>query len=159
MDPEQQIQQLKDSLRDIVMMITERGQPLNPDLKLMLARVMEHVASRIQELRGQGAIPTPAPQLDPSQHPSSNVNSFGYDEKTGKLRVKFQGDYPQQNGPVYEYGGVPKDIFELFRRGAVPARTDGQNRWGKWWKGKVPSVGASLYTLIKGGGYPYQKVA
>jgi hypothetical protein len=87
------------------------------------------------------------------------VHSFGYDEDNGNLLVKFQGDYPQDNGSVYQYSGVPKNIFELFRKGAIPARTDGKNKWGKWWKGKVPSVGASLYTLIKESGYPYQKVA
>ena len=90
--------------------------------------------------------------------PSSNINSFGYDEDTGRLLVKFQGDYPQENGPIYAYGGVPKQIFDLFRRGAVPARTHGQNRWGRWWEGKVPSMGASLYTLIREGGYPYQRL-
>lgn len=89
---------------------------------------------------------------------SSNVHSFGYDDKTGRLLVKFQGDYPDQNGPVYGYSGVPKQIYDLFRQGAVPARTDGKNDWGEWWKGKVPSLGASLYTLIKNGGYPYQRL-
>jgi KTSC domain-containing protein len=104
------------------------------------------------------ATPEPLPPIKPGM-PSSNVHSFGYDQDNGKLLVKFQGDYPQENGPVYAYGGVPKEIFELFKRGAVPARTDGRNKWGEWWKGKVPSLGASLYTLIKGGNYPYQRVA
>lgn len=90
--------------------------------------------------------------------PSSNVHSFGYDDKTGRLLVKFQGDYPDQNGPVYGYSGVPKQIYDLFRQGAVPARTDGHNEWGEWWKGKSPSLGASLYTLIRGGNYPYQRL-
>ncbi len=159
MNNEEQINALKEALRDVMMIIAERGQPLNEDLKALLVQVMEHVANRIQQLKGEEQLPTKAPNLEPSQHPSSNINSFGYNEDTGELMVKFQGDYPQQNGPIYKYGGVPKQIFELFRKGAVPARTNGQNKWGKWWKGKVPSVGASMFTLIKNGGYPYQKVA
>lgn len=157
-DNEQKINELKEALRDVMMLISERGQPLSPDLKALLVQVMEHVANRIQQLRGQEQLPTEIPDLQPS-YPSSNINSFSYDEDTGKLFVKFQGDYPQQNGPVYQYGGVPRQIFDLFRKGAVPARTDGKNKWGKWWKGKNPSMGASMFTLIKNGGYPYQKVA
>ena len=157
-EKEQQINQLKEALRDVMMLIAERGQPLSSDLKALLVQVMEHVANRIQQLRGQENLPVEVPNLEPS-YPSSNINSFSYDKDTGKLFVKFQGDYPQQNGPVYQYGGVPPQIFELFRKGAVPARTDGKNKWGKWWKGKNPSMGASMYTLIKQGAYPYQKVA
>jgi len=155
---EQRINELKEALRDVMMLIAERGQPLSQDLRLLLVQVMEHVANRIQQLRNEEQLPTEVPPLQES-YPSSNVNSFAYDEDSGKLFVKFQGDYPQQNGPVYQYTGVPKQIFELFRRGAVPARTDGKNKWGSWWKGKVPSVGATMFTLIKNGGYPYQKVA
>lgn len=72
--------------------------------------------------------------------------------------VKFQGDYPEQNGPVYGYEGVPKQIFNLFQKGAIPATTDGSNKWGSWWKGKTPSLGASLNALIKQGGYSYQRL-
>lgn len=157
---EQRIQELKDALRDIMAMIVDRGQPLNDDIRQMLAQVMEHVAERIQALRqeGESSVEGLQPELEPSMA-SSNINSFAYDDKTGNLMVKFQGDYPQQNGPVYSYGGVPKQIFDLFRSGSVPARTEGKNKWGKWWKGKVPSMGASMFTLIKGGGYPYKKVS
>lgn len=157
-DNEQQINELKEALRDVMMLIAERGQPLSPDLKTVLVQVMEHVANRIQQLRGQEQLPKQIPNLEPS-YPSSNINSFGYDEKTGNLLVKFQGDYPKQNGPVYSYGGVPKVIFDLFKKGAIPARTKGKNKWGEWYPGKNPSMGASMFTLIKNGGYPYQKVA
>jgi hypothetical protein len=154
---EQAIQDLKAALQEIMQLITARGQ-LSEEMKGMLAQVMEHVAGRIQELRAEGVPATPSEPPLNKEGPSSNVHSFGYDPENGKLMVKFQGKYPQENGPVYSYGGVPQVIFELFRKGAVPARTDGQNKWGKWWKGKVPSLGASLYTLIKNGGYPYQRV-
>ena len=84
---------------------------------------------------------------------SSNVWGFNYDQNSNKLLVKFN------EGGIYEYNNVPRHIFELFRRGAVPAKTEGQNNYGKWWKGKEPSIGAALAELIKKGGYPYQKVA
>ncbi len=162
---EERIEELKNALRQIMQMVTERGQPLSEDLKMILADVMQHVASRIQQLRqeegpteGAPPIGQQQPELNPSMQ-SSNINAFGYDKDTGRLLVKFQGQYPQQNGPVYAYEGVPRSIFELFRKGAIPARTDGKNKWGRWWKGKVPSMGASMYTLIKEGNYPYQRLS
>ena len=83
---------------------------------------------------------------------SSNVAAYSYDQGSGKLKVKFH------NGGLYEYSGVPKEIYELFNSGAIPARTDGKNEYGKWWKGKVPSLGASLHWLVKAGGFPYKKL-
>jgi hypothetical protein len=159
---EEKIQQLKDALKEIMAMIVQRGQPLTPELKDMLFQVMQHVASRIEELRAEGEAPPTAAvassQIEPSG-PSSNVEGFAYDPKTNKLMVRFLGDYPNKNGPIYSYDKVPPQIFDLLRQGAVPARSDGKNKWGKWWKGKTPSFGASVYTLIKNGGYNYRKLA
>jgi len=162
---EQKIEELKNALKQIIQELTSKGQPLSQTLKQKLAQVMDHVANRIQQLRQGGEEDKsnllnvqPEPPLEPSMA-SSNIHSFGYDPESGRLLVKFQGNGAAGAGPVYGYGGVPKVIFELFKRGAVPARTDGQNKWGKWWKGKFPSAGAALYTLIKEGGYPYQKLS
>lgn len=181
------INSIKDALREMMALIVQRGEPLSEELKAKIAQVMEHAANRITQLREQGEKdlepgiiedeeekivgdiyppepppqpPTggPVPPLDKAM-PSSNIHSFAYDKNSGKLYVKFQGDYPSNNGNVYEYTGIPENIFSLFKKGAVPARTDGQNKWGKWWKGKVPSIGASLYTLIKEQGYQYRKIS
>jgi hypothetical protein len=84
---------------------------------------------------------------------SSNIWGFSYDQKNRKLFVRFQGD------GVYEYEGVPPNIFTIFRSGAVPAKTQGQNNYGSWWVGKNPSLGASFYELIRQGGYPFQKLS
>ncbi len=84
---------------------------------------------------------------------SSNVWGFSYDQPNRKLFVKFQGD------GIYEYEGVPPQIFKMFQQGAIPAKTQGKNQYGQWWQGKQPSLGASLHELIKTKGYPYQKVA
>jgi hypothetical protein len=91
--------------------------------------------------------------------PSSNVEGFAYDDKNNRLLVRFLGEHPNRNGPIYAYTGVPPVMFDLLRKGAVPARTDGKNKWGKWWRGKTPSLGASVYTLLRQGGFPYQKLA
>jgi hypothetical protein len=84
---------------------------------------------------------------------SSNIYGFRYDPRTGRLLIRFQ------SGSVYGYNGVPESIFKIFQQGAVPAKTNGQNKFGKWWQGKIPSLGAAFYSLIRQGGYPYQKLS
>lgn len=84
---------------------------------------------------------------------SSNIWGFSYNPKTQKLLVKFN------SGSVYGYTGVQPFIFKIFQSGAIPAKTNGQNRFGKWWRGKTPSLGASMHQLIKLGGYPYQRLS
>lgn len=107
-----------------------------------------------------GAPPTGGnvPQLDQAPHESSNINAFKYDPKNGRLFVKFQDKYPGQNGPIYSYEGVPKNIFEVFARGAVAPKTSGRNRWHTWKKGVTPSHGAAMNALIKEGNYPYRRL-
>lgn len=84
---------------------------------------------------------------------SSNIFGYDYDPSSQTLWVKFQGD------GVYQYEGVPPQIYQIFANGAVPAKTQGQNQYGQWWVGKNPSLGAAFYEAIKSRGYPYQKVA
>lgn len=163
MDPEQQIQKLKDSLRDVMMLIAERNQPISEDLKAMLVQVMEHVANRIQELRGEGQqVLTPIQQevreLQPGPYPSSNINAFKYDYDNGRLLVKFQGKDTADSGPVYSYEGVPKFIYDTFRKGGVAPVTSGKNKYHEWIKGVTPSLGAAMYHLIRTN-YPYERVA
>ena len=83
---------------------------------------------------------------------SSTIYGFMYDDKTGKLKVRFN------EGGVYEYSGVPKQVYQMFEAGAIPAKTDGQNNFGIWWKNKKPSLGASMHSLLKMGGFPYTKI-
>lgn len=168
MPAEQQIQQLKEALFEIVTAIDQADLMDDEEIIGLLAQVMEHVARRIQELRPQeqqepqGApvppAPPQAPQIEPGPFPSSNINGFDYDYKTGKLLVKFNGRTVRDNGPTYSYEGVPRFIFDIFRRGAVPPRTSGRNRWHRWERGKMPSLGAAMYHLIRTN-YPYQRVA
>ena len=138
---EQQIEELKAALAEFMQFIQQRDPPLTGELRLMIAQVMEHVGTRIQQLRQQEQAPTdgltpPPPEEPPigQAMPSSNIFGFGYDPENGRLLVKFQGNDGAGQGPVYGYEGVPKVIFELFKKGGVPASTDGQNKWGKWLK-------------------------
>lgn len=159
---EERINQIKEQIRELMRQITSIGEEPPEFIQDLLLQVIEKAQRQIAELRQEGPkegpIAPPEPPIEPGM-PSSNVEGFAYDDKTGKLLVRFLGQHPNRNGPIYAYEGVPKQIFDLFQKGAVPARTDGQNKWGKWWKGKVPSLGASLYTLIKTQNYPYQKIS
>lgn len=152
----EELEGLLQELLSAIEIVMQSGEILPDEIQGELARTLELLTSRIDQLQTPL---TPPEKISLSRPmPSSNVHSFGYDPKNERLLVKFQGDYPDQNGPVYGYDKVPKQIFDMFQKGAIPARTDGQNKWGKWWKGKVPSLGASLYTLIKQGGYQYQRL-
>jgi hypothetical protein len=183
---EEAIESIKNALREVMQLLAARGRPLTQEEKAMLARVMEHAANRIQELRSQessqtsptseeptpipGTPPVPPtppglppgnpeiPPLEPAPHESSNINAFRYEPEDQKLYVKFQDKYPGQNGPVYSYEGVPNYIFNIFQRGAVAPKTSGSNAWHTWRAGTTPSHGAAMAALIKAGGFPYQRL-
>ncbi len=172
MDNEQKIEAIKEALREIMRVLSERGEPLSDEIKMGLAQVMQHAASRIQQLRQEQSVEpvepvaaqAPAEAIPPvnygnTPHPSSNINAFQYDPKSGKLVVKFMGKDVANAGPQYEYSGVPPWIFDVFKRGAVGPKTSGSNRWHTWKRGVTPSHGAAMAALIKAGGFPYQKVA
>lgn len=163
---EQKINELKNALKEVVEMIISRNEPLSQELELKLAQVMEHVANRIQQLRKEEQNPVEgltAPitpnQLEPGPYPSSNINAFKYDYPSKKLLVKFQGKDVADDGPIYSYEGIQPFIYDTFRKGAVPPKTSGKNKWHTWKKGSMPSLGAAMYNLIRNGGYSYQRIS
>ena len=96
------------------------------------------------------------PVIDGIQHSdlnSSNIWGTQYNPSNQKMRVRFQG------GAEYEYDNIPTNIYRAFSQGQASAKTDGQNDYGKWWKGKNPSMGAAMNQYIKQGGFPYRRVA
>jgi len=182
---EQRIQQLKDSLREAVQILVSRGTALSDQEKVMLTQMMEHVATRIQQLRQEEQAqeqpqeqeqpiseqipqepptltpmepPPEVPPLEPAPFESSNINAFQYEPRSQKLFVKFQDKFPGENGPIYQYEGVPSFVFDVFRRGSIAPKTSGRNQWHTWKQGVTPSHGAAMAALIKEGGYPYQRV-
>lgn len=209
---EEQVEQIKNALRQVMQLIASRGKPVSQEVKDLLRQVIRHAGERIAQLREAQATeaqPTPAgadllwilsggnadafsrylsnvpdPVLNSiasnpervqslinqlskkvtlpvgevsegipkAELQSSNIFGFQYDPRRKLLRVKFQGD------GIYEYGGVPPQIFKAFQAGAVPAKTTGSNEYGYWYRGKEPSLGAAFYELIRDQ-FPYQKVS
>lgn len=157
-----ELQELEELMRDLlqaIQLMVDSGEDMSDELQGAVAETLELLFSRIEELRGEAPPEPPEeqPDLQPSM-PSSNVEGFAYNDKTGQLYVRFLGKHPDRNGPVYQYNNVPQNIYDIFQKGAIPAKTDGKNKWGSWWKGKYPSMGAAMYHLIRAGGFPYQRV-
>lgn len=135
--------------------IDANSQNLNAATQQELALFLQEIWEFIQEQ--QTPILDPIPTLTPSA-PSSNVNAFAYDDKNNKLMVQFLGDHPNPDGPIYEYDNVPPQVFELIQSGMIPAKTSGKNKWGKWWVGKQPSIGASVSEILSKGPFNYRKI-
>lgn len=161
----QQIDQLDDdtmnALTHLLTQANARISQLKQDKEL--GREEQEQAEIADQIAPRTPPPTPPtggpiPPLEQAPHESSNINAFRYDPSNGKLFVKFQDKFPGTNGPVYSYEGVPKNIFEVFRRGAVAPKTSGSNAWHTWKEGVTPSHGAAMYALIREGNYPYQRI-
>ncbi len=124
-----------------------------------LAADPNRLAQVIERLQAQGPPGQPgedAQGIQGTQFPSSNVEGMKYDPQNRKLLVKFHGENQQ---PVYQYDGVPPQIFQLLQHGNAFAKTKGKNRWGEWWPMKNPSIGAAVNQFLKRGGYAYQRVS
>jgi hypothetical protein len=143
--------------------LEQNGAGLNVESQRALGELLQNVLQVIQQQGDAGEPPITPPGGHPQDiqeaMPSSNIEGFAYDDKTGRLMVRFLGKHPERNGPVYAYQGVPPNIADIFMRGAIPAKTNGKNKWGRWWQGKYPSMGAAMAHVIKAGGYPYQRMA
>lgn len=112
-----------------------------------VSNIEQRLGNQITFPSGESAAGIPKAQLN-----SSNVYGFSYDPRNKKMKVRFQ------EGSIYNYDDVPPLIFKAFQAGAIPARTKGKNKFGEWWIGKKPSLGASFFNLIRDR-FPYQKVA
>lgn len=116
---------------------------------------LANVLARLEQ-QNPGQEPTVAPDGIPNtEFPSSNVAGMRYDPKSQKLLVKFHGEGKE---PVYQYDGVPRQIFQILQHGNAFAQTKGKNKWGEWWPMKNPSIGSSVNQYLKAGGYAYQRI-
>jgi hypothetical protein len=156
-----------DLLQSLMQQAAELADELNEE---EMANVLQIFQDAIQLIQGQGGTsdmeepPIEAPEPSGVNHgdtpyPSSNINQFRYDPKTGQLMVKFMGKDVANAGPTYSYEGVPPYIFDILRRGAVGPKTSGQNRWHRWRKGVTPSHGAAMSALIKAGGFKFTRLS
>lgn len=167
MDPQKEIQvleQLIDQLLAGIQEVLQSGETLSDEFQGMIAKELEITLSRIDQLKQQNPVESlppnsSKPQLEPGPFPSSNVNSFKYNPDNQQLYVKFHGKDSADSGPIYRYQNIPKNIYDVFSQGRVAPRTSGKNRYHEWIKGVTPSLGASLYALIREGGFPYQRMS
>jgi len=118
-----------------------------------LANIYNQLHSRITMPQGEVSDGIPKAELQ-----SSNVYGYQYDPRSQSLKVKFNGKDVQQDGPIYQYDGVPPSVFKMIASGAIPAKTTGRNKYGMWFLGKKPSLGASVNELLKIAGFPYQRL-
>lgn len=126
----------------------------DPELKSLLRNPseLERTINFLSQMMPQGEQPSTG-GIQHAPINSSNIYGFRYNPKNGQLLVRFQ------SGSIYKYDGVPAPVFNAFSSGAVPAKTNGQNQWGRWWVGKIPSLGAAFYNLIRQAGYPYSRLS
>lgn len=165
MNPEG-LESLLRELVQAVMQTIQSGETLSDEFQGQLAQTLGNLVSRIDEARSQQSVVESLPPntgnvpiLDQGPYPSSNVNSFKYNPANGQLFVKFHGKDSAGSGPVYKYENVPKNIYDVFSNGRVAPKTSGQNQYHRWIKGVTPSLGASLYALIRNGGFNYSRIS
>ena len=141
----------------------ESGEVLSDELMREVTQLLQDYIRDLQAAPPSAVEPPigelPTQELPGAPHPSSNINAFQYDPKSGRLLVKFMGKDVADAGPTYSYSGVPEYIFDIFKRGAVAPKTSGKNKWHTWRRGVTPSHGAAMYALIKAGKFPYQRLS
>jgi len=132
----------------------------DPELQSLLRdpQELERVIRHLHEMMPSGQPQVSEEGIPHAEINSSNIYGFSYDPTNKTLFVKFQGGQ-SAGGPIYKYEGVPPAVFKAFASGSIPAKTSGQNNFGRWWRGKIPSLGAAFYELIRMGGYPYARVS
>jgi hypothetical protein len=149
--------------------LAQDGANLSPEAQQQLVEFIQNTTEFVEQYQLEQGInppptnpstPTggPVPSLDQAPFPSSNISRFKYDPESQNLIIQFLDKYPNANGPVYSYGGIPPYIFDVLRRGAVGPTTSGKNKWHAWNKNVLPSLGAAVNHLIKAGGFPYQRI-
>lgn len=82
---------------------------------------------------------------------SSNVKKIMYNDETKEMFIQFQ------DKSIYTYFNVPFQMFLDVSGGKATCITSGENKYGKWFVGKNPSVGAAVHEYLIKGGVSYKK--
>jgi hypothetical protein len=124
-----------------------------PETQSLLSNpaLLDYTINHLNQVMPQGQ-PLEVNGIQHADLNSSNVWGTAYNEKNGRMRVRFQ------NGSEYEYDGVPAAIYRAISQGNASAKTSGKNKFGQWWVGKNPSLGAALSQYVKSAGFNYRKL-
>lgn len=83
---------------------------------------------------------------------SSNVSQIKYFPQSKILQILFT------TGRIYEYEKVDNTLWNKIKNGEAAAISDGENSFGKWWKGKKPSWGAAVHVFLVGNNVDYRRI-
>jgi len=75
---------------------------------------------------------------------SSNVKRMKYNTKSRVMTIEFNG------GGIYEYYEIDYATYQNVKNGNAVCKTTGQNKYGKWFVGKTPSNGSSIWKYLRG---------
>lgn len=82
---------------------------------------------------------------------SSNVDRLMYNDENRELVIKFN------DGAYYTYYDIDFTDFVSVFEGYGICKTTGSNRYGTWYIGKFPSVGAAVYDILVKSGKKYSR--
>ena len=84
---------------------------------------------------------------------SSNVKGYKYNTEDKTLIIEFN------DGSKYLYEFVEFEQFEAITKGDATCTTEGSNKYGSWFVGKTPSVGAAIWRWLIRKGQWYTKLS
>ena len=82
---------------------------------------------------------------------SSNVKKIMYNDESNEMFIQFQ------DKSIYTYFGVTMNLFLEVSGGQATCITSGENKYGSWYVGKNPSVGAAVHKFLVKSGIKYKK--
>ncbi len=82
---------------------------------------------------------------------SSNVKKIMYNDEIQEMYIQFN------DGSIYTYFNVPFQLFLEVSGGNATCITSGENKYGSWFVGKSPSVGAAVHRWLIKKGVSYKK--
>jgi hypothetical protein len=74
-----------------------------------------------------------------------------YNDETKEMFIQFQ------DKSIYTYFGVSMNLFLDVSGGRATCITSGENKYGSWFVGKTPSVGAAVHKFLVKSGIKYKK--
>lgn len=84
---------------------------------------------------------------------SSNVKNWEYDTEQNILTIEFN------DGSKYLYEFIDYQEFLDVVEGNAVCKTSGKNKFGEWFIGKTPSVGAAIHEYLIQTGKFYTKLS